>query len=195
MAETGFVGLFNVIEANIGVNALLVFILVFTLVFAILQKTKIIGEGKKNFNVIVSLILALFTVIPHILGNVPAEKDPVFIISNSLPSVSVIVVAILGVLLLVGVFGKNLDIAGTSLATMVALGSFAIIVFIFGASAGWWNDFPPMLNFLNDSDTRSVLITLLVFAIVIWFVTSDDDGVNVGGGLGNLLKGFKDSIK
>ncbi len=196
MAENiGLAGVIESINRIVEVETLLTFILVFTLVFAILQKTKIIGEGKKNFNVVVALVLSLLTIWPHYLGNVPPTRDPVHIITNSLPNVSIVIVAILGVLLLVGVFGKNLDIAGTSLAGFVAIGAFAVIIYIFGASAGWWADFPPMLNFLNDSDTRAVLITVLVFAIIIWFVTSDGDDVSVGGGLGNMLKGFKDSIK
>ena len=49
-------------------DVLIPFILVFTIVFAVLQKTKILGDGKKNYNVMIALVMALAVVIPHIFG-------------------------------------------------------------------------------------------------------------------------------
>jgi len=190
-----FTNLLDTIEGNIGIDTLLVFLLVFTLLYAILNKTKIIGEGKKNFNMVISLVLSLLTVIPHHLGTVAAENDPVLIITSALPNISIIIVAILGVLLLVGVFGKNLDIVGTSLAGIIAILAFVVVLFIFGSAAGWWGDIPQPLGFLNDEDTQSILIMILVFAVVIWYITRDDSNANVGGGFGKMLKGIGDSIK
>ena len=50
-------------------DVMLPFLLIFTLVFAIMQKTKILGEDKKNFNVIIALVMALLVVIPHITSS------------------------------------------------------------------------------------------------------------------------------
>ena len=51
------IGDFAQIMENIGiVDVLLPFLLIFTIIFAVLQKTKILGESKKNFNVIIIYI-------------------------------------------------------------------------------------------------------------------------------------------
>ncbi|MBI5073475.1 hypothetical protein HZA99_06685, partial [Candidatus Woesearchaeota archaeon] len=66
MAATNFVQLFRTMESYGLTDALLPFLLIFTILFAMLQKTKILGAGKKNFNVMVSFIIAAMVVIPHI---------------------------------------------------------------------------------------------------------------------------------
>src|SRR3989344_1351569 len=45
-----------------GFDVLLPFLLVFTIVFAILEKTNILGEDKKNFNVIIALVIGALLV-------------------------------------------------------------------------------------------------------------------------------------
>ena len=48
---------------NLGFyDVALPFILVFTLIFAILQKIKIFGENSKNFNAVIALAMALLVV-------------------------------------------------------------------------------------------------------------------------------------
>ena len=135
------------------------------------------------------------TVIPHIMGRYPSpEQDPVLIINNSLPHVSVVIVAVLAVMLLVGIFGKNLDIGGTPLAGWVAILAFGTVVYIFGSSAGWFGEIPPMLGFLNDPDTQALLIMILVFGIIIFFITSDNT-TRVTGPFGKILDMFQRSVK
>jgi len=72
--------------------------LVFTIVFATLQKTKILGEDenkkpRKNFNAVIALVMGLAVVIPHVIGSYPPDGDVVNIINNALPNVSVVLVA------------------------------------------------------------------------------------------------------
>ena len=64
----GFNDVFLMLEDLNVMDSLLPFLLIFTILYAILNKTKIIGEGRKNFNVMVALILSLMVVIPHITG-------------------------------------------------------------------------------------------------------------------------------
>ncbi len=191
MAENaGLIGLFNSIDKIVEVETLLTFILVFALIYAILQKTKVIGEGKKNFNLTVSLVLTLLTILPHVLGRVPPERDPVIIITTSLPILSIWIVAILGVMLLVGVFGEGVGLHTSSMQGFVALLSLVIVGFIFGSSAGWWNGFPAGLDFLNDSDTQAVLIIVAVFALVIYYITRDDESGNISFNPIKFARGF-----
>ena len=154
-------------------DALLPFLLIFAVVFAILQKVKIFGKGKKNINVILSLVIGLLVVIPHVTNSYPPGQDVVEIMNNAIPNVSIILIAIVMLLILVGVFGSEVDIAGTSLAGWIALASFLIVGFIFGRSAGWFQYWPDWLWWLDDPNTQALVIILLEFGVLIWFVTKE----------------------
>ncbi len=155
------------------------FILVFTIVFAVLQKTKILGvndDGKtprKNFNAVIALVMALGVIIPHVTGTYPYGADVVTIINNALPNVSAVLIAIVMMLLIVGVFGGEVSFAGTSVAGWAVVFAIAATVVIFGSAASWWN-LPQWLDFLRDSDTQSLIVVVLVFAIIMFFVVGSD---------------------
>ncbi|MAG15545.1 hypothetical protein CMO88_00635 [Candidatus Woesearchaeota archaeon] len=154
-------------------DSLLPFILIFTILFAVLQKTKIIGEGKRQFNTLVALIISLMVVLPHVTGRYPPGQDIVSIINTALPQVSLLVVAILAALLLVGVFAPGVMLGGTGLGAIMGLISLGAIVYIFGNAAGFWKG-SGAFNFLNNPDTQAVLVIILVFGLIIWFITKED---------------------
>lgn len=52
----------TIFSNSLFVNTILPFLLVFALVFAILQKTKILGDGKKQIDAIVALVIGLLVV-------------------------------------------------------------------------------------------------------------------------------------
>lgn len=167
---------------DIGVaDVILPFILIFTIVFAVLQKTKILGveetnnnKPRKNFNAVIALVMALAVIIPHIIGAYPSpESDIVNIINTALPNISIILVAVIMLLLIIGVFGGGVDIAGSSLASWAVLFAIASTVFVFGSAARWW-DLPVYMNFMLDSSTQALVVVILVFAILIWFITKED---------------------
>jgi len=186
-------------------DVILPFILIFALVYAILQKTKILGEKSKNFNVVIAFVMGASVVVPHILYGTadPTNKflttgflDPVKIINNALPNVSVVLIAILMVLLIFGVWGSRVKLGNNSLSGIIALFAFLSVVFIFGSSAGWWN-LPNWLWVLKDPDTQALLITILVFAIIIWWITKDNEKENekkdaFGKFFGSILDTDKD---
>jgi hypothetical protein len=169
-------------------DVLLPFILIFTVVFAVFQKTKILGDGRKQYNVIIALVMALAVVIPHVTGAWQAWGfDPVMVINGALPQVSLVVIAIVMMLLIIGVFGNDLDIAGTSLSGIVMIVAFIAVVLIFGTQLGWFN-IPTWLYFLNDPEIQSFVIMILVFAIIIWFITKEDKKDKANTGMGEWLK-------
>ena len=164
------------------VDVLLPFLLVFTVIFAVLDKTKIMGEGKRNLSIGVALIFALMVVIPHVTGNFPAGYDPVKIINAALPSVSLVVIAVIALMILIGVFAHDRLMLGMTAPGWVGLFSVVAIIFIFGSSAGWWN--VGVMAWLEDvfgSDIIAVLIMLLVFGIIIAFVTGGGEAESKGG--------------
>ena len=145
---------------NIGfIDVLLPFLLVFTILFAILDKTKILGEGKKNMNIAVSLIFAILFVVPHVTGNYPAGYDPVQIVNSALPSVSLVVVAIIALMILIGVFAHDRLMLGMTAPGWVGLFSIVTLVFIFGSAAGWWSaSFVGWLEFTFGNDILAIVI-------------------------------------
>ena len=114
------------------IDVLLPFLLIFTIIFAILQKTKILGEDKKNLSVVVAVVVGLLVVVPHVTGRFPANADPVLIINDALPQVSIVLVAVIFLLILIGVFGQDYVFLGVSMPGWITLISFVIILLIFG---------------------------------------------------------------
>ncbi len=182
---TNFVELFEIMESWGMLDVMLPFLLIFTIVFAVLQKAKIFGADSKRFNVIIALVLGMVVVIPHILGTYPEGQDAVLIINSVLPNVALVLVAIIMVLLLSGVFGYEPKGAGGA----ILIPAFAVIIWIFGISAGWWADF----GWFNiDPDTLAVVLVLLVFGIIIAIITAGEDSMkgikDLGKSLGIIKK-------
>jgi preprotein translocase subunit SecG len=95
-------GALEFLEAFGFFNVVLPFLLVFTLIFAILEKTKILGvedgKSRKNLNAMLSFVFALFVV---------ATKEIVLAIRGSLPQVALILIIVFCFLLLAGSFMKS----------------------------------------------------------------------------------------
>ncbi|MFH1408775.1 MAG: hypothetical protein ABIH34_02620 [Nanoarchaeota archaeon] len=166
----------EIIESWGLTDVALPFLLIFTIVFAILQKSRVLGEGRKNYNLIVSLVIGLSVVIPHVTGAFSNENlDPVLIINKALPTVSIIIVAIIMMLILIGIFGGEAQLLGIALNGWIAFISFILIVLVFGASAGWWNGWD-WFNDIFGQEAIALIIIILVFGIIIGFITSDNEG-------------------
>ncbi len=155
-------------------DVILPFILIFTVVFAVLSRTHILGRDKKNFNVMVALVIALSVVIPHVTGSYKGV-DIVDVINQALPNVSVWVILFLMALLLMGVFGFSLAESQGLMAVLAGI-SALIVLIIFASAAGWLT--PAILKWLglDNPKVQSLIIIIAVFAVIIWFVTSGEGG-------------------
>jgi hypothetical protein len=156
-----------------------------------MEKVKPFGdksnEGRtKPFSVIIALVMALAVIIPHVLG---MEPDVVNIINDALPEVSLVLVAVLMVLLIVGLFGGKAE-WGSSMSGWVAFGSFVLVLFIFGRAAGWFLYLPNWLYWLDNPDTQAMIIVFAVFAIIIWYITKEP---TKDSDKGKTLKNFSNS--
>ena len=164
-------------------EALLPFALVFTIVYSVLLKTKILGvesDGKtpkKNFNTIVSLIIALSVVIPHITRAYPYQWDVVNIINKFLPNVALVTVVIVMLLLVLGLSGKAPDFSKDSMGGGFTLFGIIIIIILFLAAADVFQRsyMPSWLYFIYDPQLQALVITLIVFALIIKFITGGDE--------------------
>lgn len=161
---------------SVGVaDVLLPFFLVFTIVFAVLQKSKILGKADKvkRYNVILAAAMGLAVVFPYILGRPGGQI--VIIINQALPQVALFLIAIIMLLLLLGSFGLKWPGSEGSGGSLVVIVSIGIIIYIFTQSAGMWgNQWPWFLWWLADPQTQSMIVTLLVFGVVIWLITREE---------------------
>lgn len=150
---------------------LLPFLLVFVIVFAVLQRTEILGADKKNLNIVLALVLALMFIVPHMTGSYPLGYDPVQVINEALPSVSLVAIAAILLLLLLGIFGG--DFAATAMP-IIAIAAIIFVVYIFGATSAlnFWRA-PHDIFYWWTPALTELLIIILVFGLIVYFITKE----------------------
>ena len=188
-----FYDIIQSLELSGFVNIILPFLLIFVIVFAVLQRLHIFGKDdtKNKFNVVIALVMGLSVVIPHALGKYPPESDPVLIMNNVLPNISLIMLAVIAFMLIMGVFGTRVNIgkSGTLTGIVIILSAIAVVA-TFGIAANWFGELPYWLRFLEDQATQTLFITILVMGIIIAFIT----GKGKGGDATNAKKSFGDAF-
>ena len=153
-------------------SGVLIFLLVFTLVYAILQKTKLLGEElgtRKKYNFVIALIMGLMVIVPHYTGDYPPGLDVVDIINHALPQVSLLAIAFITMLIIMGVLGSDVTWMGGAVSGWLSLIAFIFLLGIFGGQVGWWENF---LYWIDD-ETLAMLIIIAVFAMVVGWITSE----------------------
>jgi len=165
--------------ANIGtyfqsygvMDFILPFILVFTITYAVLHKSRLFGANASDkFNVVIALVMGLLFVVPHLTGNYPLGYDPVEIMNSSLPHISLVSVVVIMVMLLLGIFGQKFSSAFNPFIVIISLG---FVIFIFGSSLDLWSSPQDVFSWWNDELTELIII-VLIFGLVIWFITKGD---------------------
>ncbi len=160
------------------VDAILPFILIFVLLFAILQKIKIFGEGAgdtrtgdRKLNGLLALVIAAMVVVPHVAQLYPPEQDPINIINQFLPTTAVILIAILAVILLLGLAGAAIPSTLQWAIALVALG-FLVVMILMAVIPGFF----PTFYWLQNPTVQAVVIVLLLMGLVGWFVVREPGG-------------------
>ena len=145
-----------------GFDVLLPFILVFTLVFAVLQKIDLFGSGKKNINAVVALVLSIF-----FLNNTYL----ILILQTFLPKVSIFLIIFLMFLLLAGIFAGPKQLSKTSMgvAAIVALIAilFALFSDIFSPMSTSGNPLAAWIDPGNMPMVWLLVITVLFFMFIL----------------------------
>ncbi|MBW2970339.1 hypothetical protein KY309_02420 [Candidatus Woesearchaeota archaeon] len=164
------------------IDALLPFLLIFVVVFAILQRLQLFAEPEvqgqprrtnRGINGIIGMLIGAMVVVPHIVGLYPATSDPVILINRFLPHTAVILIAIFCVMLLIGLPGGAIP---SPFLTLIALGALGILGFVIlmAVIPGFW----PAFGFLRDPAVQAFLIIIIVFALVVYFalIREPEDG-------------------
>lgn len=154
-------------------DVVLPFFLIFTVIFAVMQKTKPLGK-RKEINVIFSLVVSMIAVIPHVTG-VYKGYDVVAAINAAIPQVSYWVVLGIMFLVLLATFGiefKVNDDSNKGLRNLIIWASLIIVFLIFAQSADWihWGWLGVLLNSI-DPNAVALLVIILVFVAVIAFIS------------------------
>ncbi len=166
-------------------DVLVPFLLVFSVMYAVLhprykkddkgQPTKelhgILGT-RNSVAVAVSAVIALMFLLPHFMGSSP---DPVALINAAIPNISVIGIAILMGLILLGILGVG-GIKGYLQVIAVLLSLFGVIyIFLLGAGYTPFQWLTQTFPILLDQQVQDLIIILLVFGIIVYFVISEPE--------------------
>ena len=152
------------------VDFLLPFLLVFTIVYAVAKKLPLFKENK-NFAIVIALVLSLLFVVPHITGNYPLGYDSVQVMNDALPSISLISVAAIMLLLLMGIFGTDFS---KKAAPFIAVTSIGFVVYVFGASLSLWTGPYDIFSWWS-ADVTELMIIMLIFGLIVWFIVREPE--------------------
>jgi hypothetical protein len=153
-------------------DVVLPFLLVFTIMFAILEKTKIFGtekvEGKditrKNLNGMTAFVTAFFVV---------ASTQLVRIISNALSKVVLLLLLSICFLLLAGSFhtGKEEFALKGGWKTFFMIMMFIGVVLVFLYELGWLQVIYSYLFFKFDTVVVSSIVLVIIIVVFMIYVT------------------------
>ena len=134
---------------------LLPFLLVFVVVFAILQKSKILGDGKAQIDAIVGLVIGL------ILIGIPGPRD---IVVQLMPWLAVGVSVILVFLILYGFVAGDLSDAPSWMKTTfgVLAGLFTIGVVLYVTGIG-----DRIVGWFSEGDSSDVWMNIIMIILVV----------------------------
>ena len=150
----------NFLQSELFTLVILPFLLVFTLVFAILQKSKLFGEGKQQIDAIISFVIAAVVI---------SFANAVNIITQ-LSVFMALALFILFVFMIIYSFAYG-DTKGDPLAAQKwlkpAIGIVAIIAVVIAVLiiSGYWDD---VYNFFTQGELGSnVIFVILIIAAIV----------------------------
>mgnify|MGYP001570203101 CR=1 FL=1 len=164
---------------NFGLfDVVLPFLLVFTIVFAILEKSKILGaedgKPKKNLNSMVSFVLALLVV---------ATNRVVTALNLALPNIVLLLIVSISFVLLLGVFSKSEEMEFRKLhpgwyatfATLLFIGVILIFLnsIILSNGQSWLEyGFNYLITRWEGSVVASIIFLLIVIGAILFITIS-----------------------
>ena len=181
----------NVIQFfdKIGIyEVVMPFLLTFTIIFAILEKTKVVGTGRekeknaprKNINALVAFVIGFLVI---------ASAQLVQIITQVSSQVVVLILLIVFFLTLVGTFFKPADKEGVVPAnwqTFFVFFMFLGILFIFLAAIKTQNGYSWLeigINYLANYWSSTAVASVILIGLIIltvWWVTRPETGTTGG---------------
>ena len=160
----------TVINTPLG-QSVVIFVLIFTIVFGVLQKSKIFGDGKKQIDSLIALSIALLVL---------SAGYALDIIQQLAPFLAVSLVIILVFLLLVAVMYEKdafkIDNGWKNFFFVATL--FAVILAVLVFSGNW----DRVYSFFSDSTAGGSVLLIVLVGVAIWFAWSGQDLGSSSGG-------------
>lgn len=152
----------TILSNALFMDAILPFLLIFAVVFAILQKTKVLGEDKKAIDAVVAFVVGLITI---------AFGNATNMITNLIPFLGVSIVVILIFLMLWGFVWTGKEPFEVPKGVRWAFG-IAIAIAVFVAVlvvTGNWDWFIGLFTGTTSSDFvgNIVLIAVVIIAVAV----------------------------
>lgn len=159
----------TIFSSPIFFQTILPFLLIFALVFAILEKSKILGENKHQVNAVVSIVIGLIVI---------SFGYAVYMINSLLPFMAVGLVIILVFMIMVGalyVGGEEFKLAkGVKYAVMGIIAAAVVVAVLYFAGA--WDY---LYRVVTGGETGTTILTNVIFVVLI---AAAIVAVLVGGG-------------
>ncbi len=159
-------------------DVVLPFLLVFTVIFGVLEKTKIFGKegdsSRKNINAMVAFSIAFFVV---------AATQVVYVMQTALPYIMLLLILIITFMIVYGSTlsegdGKPIDM-WDHLEKHKGIFAFGLFIAILAIVLGAMDMLGGLVNWFYQNVTAPVIYTvilLVVVAIFMWLVTKDPNG-------------------
>jgi peptidoglycan/LPS O-acetylase OafA/YrhL len=150
----------NLFTTEIFTEGILPFLLVFVLVFAILQKTKVLGENKSQIDAMVSLAIGL------ILISMPTPRG---YIVDMLPWLAVALVVLLILFLIYGFAAgsdkeKGFVMPEWAKKGILILGIIFVVILVLVVS-GYWDN---VKEWYNSGEIAGNVLIVIAIAIALW---------------------------
>ena len=150
----------TILSSPIFVNAILPFVLVFTVVFAVLQKTQVLGKEKRQIDALVALAVGLITI---------AFGNATNMIVNLIPFLAVSLIIILVFLVLWGFafHGTEFKVPSGVRLTFGIVIAIALIIAVLVVTGQWdWVLSQVNLGGSSGETLSSVLLIVVVIVVV-----------------------------
>lgn len=163
---------------NNGLVEILIFTLLFAIIFGILMNVHLFGEENDNgkkYNAVIALAMSALSILPHYVMR-GSRYDLVTIVSNAIPQTMLVLVVILCVLILLGMFGWNMDAFNPKdgesswLKPVVFMILIGIVGWIFFSASGH-RRLPYWLSY----DVMAIVVAVAVFGGIMYFIMGGKD--------------------
>lgn len=145
----------TIFQSPFFINIVLPFLLIFTIVYAILQKSEVLGKDKKQIDAIVGLVIGLIVVS---FGNVTGY------IINLMPFLAVSLVVIVVFMILFGsVHAGPLELNKGVKVAFGIISAIAVVIAVLVVTGSW--DY--ILKLFGGGVTASSLATNVIFIVLI----------------------------
>lgn len=145
----------TIFQSPFFINIVLPFLLIFTIVYAILQKSEVLGKDKKQIDAIVGLVIGLIVVS---FGNVTGY------IINLMPFLAVALVVIVVFMILFGsVHTGPLELHKGVKVAFGIISAIAVVIAVLVVTGSW--DY--ILKLFGGGVTASSLATNIIFIVLI----------------------------